>query len=139
MELIYSKNNVEKASKFVIECCNSSHYFFKGIVGAGKTTLIKGICKEIKVIDNVNSPTFSIINEYKTYDGNNVYHMDLFRLENEKEINELGILEYFNNEDFVIIEWPEILLTNFNLNHSIIEIIYINEVQRKLSINNIIL
>ena len=63
----------------------------------------------------------------------------LFRLKDEKEINELGIIEYFNNENIVIIEWPEILLNNFNLNHSIIKIIYINEMQRKLTINNIIL
>jgi|TARA_B110000444_G_scaffold260695_1_gene308749 tRNA threonylcarbamoyladenosine biosynthesis protein TsaE len=139
MELIYSKNNIQKASKFIIECCNSSNYFFKGVVGAGKTTLIKGVCKEIQVVDNVTSPTFSIINEYRTFDRNNVYHMDLFRLKDEKEINELGIIEYFNNENIVIIEWPEILLNNFNLNHSIIKIIYINEMQRKLTINNIIL
>ena len=138
MELIYSKNNIQKASKFIIECCNSSNYFFKGVVGAGKTTLIKGVCKEIQVVDNVTSPTFSIINEYRTFDRNNVYHMDLFRLKDEKEINELGIIEYFNNENIVIIEWPEILLNNFNLNHSIIKIIYINEMQRKLTINNII-
>ena len=93
MELIYSKNNIQKASKFIIECCNSSNYFFKGVVGAGKTTLIKGVCKEIQVVDNVTSPTFSIINEYRTFDRNNVYHMDLFRLKDEKEINELGIIE----------------------------------------------
>ena len=136
MELIYSKNNIKKASEFVIDSCNSKHYFFKGIVGAGKTTLIKSVCKELKVIDNVNSPTFSIVNEYRTEDDITIYHMDLFRLESGKEINELGILEYLSQENFVIIEWPEILLENYNSNHSLIEINYINDTQRKITITN---
>ena len=136
MELIYSKNNIKKASEFVIDNCNSKHYFFKGIVGAGKTTLIKSVCKELKVIDNVNSPTFSIVNEYRTEDDITIYHMDLFRLESGKEINELGILEYLSQENFVIIEWPEILLENYNSNHSVIEINYINDTQRKITITN---
>ena len=136
MELIYSKDNIKKASQFVIERCNTKHYFFKGIVGAGKTTLIKEICKEIKVIDNVNSPTFSIVNEYRTIDNKTVYHMDLFRLDSQKEINDTGLIEYLNKKNIVIIEWPELILKTFRLNHSLIHVDYINDFERKITITN---
>ena len=139
MELIYSIKNIKKASKFVIQNCNTKNYFFTGIVGAGKTTLIKEICKEIKVIDNVSSPTFSIINEYKNKNNKSVFHMDLFRLENKKEFDEIGILNYFDHKNIILIEWPEILLNNFELNHSLIHIDYIRDLERKLTISNNIL
>tara|TARA_B100001094_G_scaffold120923_2_gene116653 strand:- start:6613 stop:7032 length:420 start_codon:yes stop_codon:yes gene_type:complete len=136
MELVYSKHNIKKASQFVIEKSNTKHYFFKGIVGAGKTTLIKEICKTIKVIDNVNSPTFSIVNEYKTINNKTVFHMDLFRLDNKKDIHDSGLIEYLNEKNIVIIEWPELLLKTFNLSHSLIHIHYINDLKRRITITN---
>jgi len=136
MELVYSKDNIKKASRFIIEKSNTKHYFFKGIVGAGKTTLIKEICKRIKVIDNVNSPTFSIVNEYKTINNKTVFHMDLFRLDSQKEINDSGLIEYLNEKNIVIIEWPELLLKTFNLSYSLIHIHYINDLKRRITITN---
>ena len=62
--------------------------------------------------------------------------MDLFRLESENEVNDLGIIEYLENDDIVIIEWPEIILNNLNIKHSLIEIDYVNENKRKLTITN---
>ncbi len=137
MNLIYSNKNIVEASNFVIKESNTNYYFFKGIVGAGKTTLIKKICYELGVKETVNSPTFSIINEYK---GKNktIIHMDLFRLKNIKEIYDIGILEYLNKKNLIIIEWPEILLNNFQFNYSLIEISYINSEKRSLNIKNII-
>ena len=136
MDLVYSKDNIKKASQFIIEKSKTKHYFFKGIVGAGKTTLIKEICKRIKVIDNVNSPTFSIVNEYKTINNKTVYHMDLFRLDNQKEINDSGLIEYLNKKNIVIIEWPELLLKTFKLSHSLIHVHYINDLKRRINITN---
>ena len=136
MELVYSKDNIKKASRFIIEKSNTKHYFFKGIVGAGKTTLIKEICKRIMVIDNVNSPTFSIVNEYKTINNKTVFHMDLFRLDSQKEINDSGLIEYLNEKNIVIIEWPELLLKTFNLSYSLIHIHYINDLKRRITITN---
>ena len=134
--MIYSKNDLKKASEFIIKNCKSNNYLFKGKVGAGKTTLIKELCLNMNVKDNVNSPTFSIINEYLTNSSNYIYHMDLFRLESENEVNDLGIIEYLENDDIVIIEWPEIILNNLNIKHSLIEIDYVNENKRKLTITN---
>ena len=134
--MIYSKNDLKKASKFIIKNCKSKNYLFKGKVGAGKTTLIKELCLNMNVEDNVNSPTFSIINEYLTNSSNYIYHMDLFRLVSENEVNDLGIIEYSENDDIVIIEWPEIILNKLNIKHYLIEIDYVNENKRKLTITN---
>ena len=136
MELIYTKNDLNKASDFVVKNCQSKNYFIKGIVGAGKTTLVKEICVGMRIKDNVSSPTYSLINEYLTDKGNSIFHMDLFRLENKNEIHDLGIMDYFETNNIIIIEWPEILINNYKIDHSLVEIIYLNDIQRKITITN---
>lgn len=136
MELIYTKNDLNKASDFVVKNCQSKNYFIKGIVGAGKTTLVKEICVGMRIKDNVNSPTYSLINEYLTDKGNSVFHMDLFRLENKNEIHGLGIMDYFETNNIIIIEWPEILINNYKIDHSLVEISFLNDIQRKITITN---
>jgi len=136
MELIYTKNDLNKASDFVVKNCQSKNYFIKGIVGAGKTTLVKEICVGMRIKDNVNSPTYSLINEYLTEKGNSIFHMDLFRLENKNEIHDLGIMDYFETNNIIIIEWPEILINNYKIDHSLVEISYLNDIQRKITITN---
>ena len=136
MELIYTKNDLNKASDFVVKNCQSKNYFIKGIVGAGKTTLVKEICVGMRIKDNVNSPTYSLINEYLTEKGSSIFHMDLFRLENKNEIHNLGIMDYFETNNIIIIEWPEILINNYKIDHSLVEISYLNDFQRKITITN---
>ncbi len=80
---------------------------FHAAMGAGKTTLIKEIVKELGVKDNSSSPTFSLVNEYRTHDGDIVYHFDLYRLNSEEEGYDMGLDEYFYSEDWCFIEWPE--------------------------------
>jgi len=80
---------------------------FYGEMGVGKTTFIKEICKELEVIDNVSSPTFSIINEYKTKNDKFVFHFDFYRLEKEEEAFDIGYEEYFYQGNLCLIEWPE--------------------------------
>ena len=81
---------------------------FYGGMGAGKTTLIKALCHELNVTDTVTSPTFSIINEYKTTEGKSVYHFDFYRIEKIQELIDIGVEEYFYRDSFCFIEWPEI-------------------------------
>lgn len=84
---------------------------FRGELGAGKTTLIKAICAALGIVENVSSPTFSIINEYYNPTGNaRVYHMDLYRLESESELINIGFEEYLDSGDLIFIEWPEVAL-----------------------------
>ena len=80
---------------------------FYGEMGVGKTTFIKEICKELEVIDNVSSPTFSIANEYKTKNDKSVFHFDFYRLETEEEAFDMGYEEYFYNDNLCFVEWPE--------------------------------
>jgi len=80
---------------------------FYGEMGVGKTTFIKEICKELEVIENVSSPTFSIVNEYKTKNDKFVFHFDFYRLETEEEAFDMGYEEYFYNDNLCFVEWPE--------------------------------
>jgi tRNA threonylcarbamoyladenosine biosynthesis protein TsaE len=80
---------------------------FYGEMGVGKTTFIKEICKNLLVNDNVSSPTFSIVNQYKTKQNKIVYHFDFYRLETEEEAYDMGYEEYFFQNDLCLIEWPE--------------------------------
>ena len=80
---------------------------FYGEMGVGKTTFIKEICKNLLVNDNVSSPTFSIVNQYKTKENKIIYHFDFYRLENEEEAYDMGYEEYFFQNDLCLIEWPE--------------------------------
>lgn len=80
---------------------------FYGEMGAGKTTLIKNLCLKMGVKDTTSSPTFSIVNEYKTSNNQIVYHFDFYRLKNETEALDLGYEDYFYSTNFCFVEWPE--------------------------------
>ncbi|WP_411273595.1 tRNA (adenosine(37)-N6)-threonylcarbamoyltransferase complex ATPase subunit type 1 TsaE [Daejeonella sp.] len=81
-------------------------FFFEGIMGAGKTTLIKALCAELKVKDTASSPTYSIVNEYNYPDGK-IFHFDFFRIKSEIEAYDLGFEEYLYSGNYCFIEWPE--------------------------------
>ena len=80
---------------------------FYGQMGVGKTTLIKVLCEKLGVKDNVSSPTFSIVNEYVSLDGESIFHFDFYRMEKEEEAFDMGYEDYFYNGDLCLIEWPE--------------------------------
>jgi len=87
-----------------------------GDLGTGKTQFVKGICAGLGVVDNVNSPTFIIVNEYKPLQekargAEIVYHFDLYRIKSTEELKEIGFEEYFHEKAICLIEWPE-LATN---------------------------
>ena len=106
---ITDENELDKVAKFI--CENHLHnkiFLFYGEVGAGKTTLIKKICKYLKVEDNVTSPTFSIVNKY-TYANNHIIsHFDFYRVENIDEVYNIGVYEYLDSSKFCFFEWPEV-------------------------------
>lgn len=82
---------------------------FEGEIGVGKTTLIKQICKTLGSKDDLNSPTYSIVNEYDLPTGK-IYHFDLYRINQLEELFDLGIDEYLNSGQFCFIEWPQKLI-----------------------------
>ena len=83
-------------------------FFLKGDLGSGKTTLVRQFAKFLGSEDEITSPTFSLIQEYKSPRGA-IYHMDLYRLEDAVELDELGIEEYLESGNWCFVEWPEIL------------------------------
>ena len=85
----------------------SNIFAFFGQMGAGKTTFIKAICKELGVADDVNSPTFTIVNEYRAAKGFPIYHFDFYRINKIAEAYDIGIDEYFSGDGLCLIEWPE--------------------------------
>jgi tRNA threonylcarbamoyladenosine biosynthesis protein TsaE len=76
-------------------------------MGNGKTTLIKQLCKKLGVSESTSSPTFSIVNEYKTDKNNTIYHFDFYRIKNESEVLDFGYEEYLYSGNYCFIEWPE--------------------------------
>ncbi|MDR2065695.1 MAG: tRNA (adenosine(37)-N6)-threonylcarbamoyltransferase complex ATPase subunit type 1 TsaE [Prevotellaceae bacterium] len=80
---------------------------FYGKMGAGKTTIIKEICRQLNVSDTVNSPTFALVNEYRRADGKPVFHFDFYRINKIDEAYDLGYEEYFYGNSLCLIEWPE--------------------------------
>jgi len=82
---------------------------FYGPMGAGKTTLIKDLCHRMGVTDEVNSPTFAIVNEYVTEEGDSVYHFDFYRIKKLEEAYDIGYENYFYSGNLCLIEWPELI------------------------------
>ncbi|MDR3226823.1 MAG: tRNA (adenosine(37)-N6)-threonylcarbamoyltransferase complex ATPase subunit type 1 TsaE [Prevotellaceae bacterium] len=80
---------------------------FYGKMGAGKTTIIKEICRQLNVIDIVSSPTFALINEYHCADGKQIFHFDFYRINKLDEAYDLGYEEYFYSKNLCLIEWAE--------------------------------
>jgi tRNA threonylcarbamoyladenosine biosynthesis protein TsaE len=79
---------------------------FEGEMGAGKTTLIRALCAALGVADEVSSPTFALVNEYRTEQDKPVYHFDFYRIDAEEEATRLGAAEYFDSGYLCLVEWP---------------------------------
>ena len=84
-------------------------FAFYGKMGAGKTTFIKVISSVLGAVDVVQSPSFAIINEYKTTTGDSIFHFDLFRIRNAGEVFDIGYEDYIYSGAYCFIEWPELM------------------------------
>ncbi len=104
----YTLNSINEVAKQVITCLNSKIIVLHGDMGVGKTTLIKALVKALGSDDEVNSPTFSIVNEY-SMENDTIFHFDLYRIKDLDEAYNFGIEEYVYSNHWVIIEWPEII------------------------------
>jgi tRNA threonylcarbamoyladenosine biosynthesis protein TsaE len=105
---IKSLKELEKAVKELVNQFQDSRVFaFYGKMGAGKTTFIQALCKVLGSNDNVTSPTFALINEYKTPDNTSIFHFDFYRIKNLEEAFDLGYEDYLYSSSYCFIEWPE--------------------------------
>lgn len=106
----YTINTIEDWQEIVNQIIPQLQHnilLLKGNLGAGKTTFTQFLLKSLESTDEVNSPTYSIVNEYNTPKGK-VFHFDLYRLKNIEEVYDIGIEEYLDNAFLCIIEWPEV-------------------------------
>lgn len=105
---VKSLKDIKKAARTFLSLVHDKRMFaFYGSMGSGKTTLIKAICKELGATDMVTSPTFALVNEYRTRHGDTIYHLDLYRMNSIGELFDIGYEEYFYGDHIVFIEWPE--------------------------------
>jgi tRNA threonylcarbamoyladenosine biosynthesis protein TsaE len=103
----YDLTDIPTIAAQIIATVTEKTLLFYGEMGVGKTTLIKEICSQLGVSDNISSPTFSLVNEYQTIRNEQVYHFDFYRITDETEALDIGIDDYFYNNDWCLIEWPQ--------------------------------
>lgn len=82
---------------------------FYGQMGAGKTTIIKAVCEVLGTVDIVSSPTFTLVNEYRTSNGEVLYHIDFYRIKKQEEVFDFGVEEYMSGDSYCFMEWPELI------------------------------
>ncbi|MBJ7882720.1 tRNA (adenosine(37)-N6)-threonylcarbamoyltransferase complex ATPase subunit type 1 TsaE [Gelidibacter salicanalis] len=106
MQFTYQIEDIQSVADAILKQLTSKTLLFYGDMGSGKTTLIKALSKQLGTLEIVNSPTFSIVNEYEIQ-NDLIYHFDLYRIENEEEALNFGIEDYLFSDHYVFIEWPE--------------------------------
>ena len=100
----------EAAKQFIAAMEDNTVFAFYGKMGAGKTTFIKAICEELGVNDVINSPTFAIVNEYRSDEtGELIYHFDFYRIKKLDEVYDMGYEDYFYGDGLCIVEWAELI------------------------------
>ena len=105
-----NQNIHEAAKQFIAAMEENTVFAFYGKMGAGKTTFIKAVCEELGVTDVINSPTFAIVNEYRSDEtGELIYHFDFYRIKKLDEVYDMGYEDYFYSGALCFIEWPELI------------------------------
>ncbi|MFW5481716.1 MAG: tRNA (adenosine(37)-N6)-threonylcarbamoyltransferase complex ATPase subunit type 1 TsaE [Prevotella sp.] len=111
MNYTFSIDNIHDAAKTFINNMGTGKVFaFYGKMGAGKTTFIKAVCEELGVTDVITSPTFAIVNEYRSdTTGELIYHFDFYRIKKLDEVYDMGYEDYFYSGALCFLEWPELI------------------------------
>ena len=108
--IIKDKQHLHTAAKQLLKQSGNNKLFaFYGAMGSGKTTFIKAICESLGAIDIVSSPTFTLVNEYRTSDGESIFHIDFYRIKKQEEVFDFGIEEYLTGDSYCFMEWPELV------------------------------
>jgi tRNA threonylcarbamoyladenosine biosynthesis protein TsaE len=118
-----------------IASAHSPIWLFRGQMGAGKTTLIKEITRQLGVTGHVQSPTFALVNEYEKQNGDVIFHFDLYRLKNAQEAVDIGIADYMDSGNICLIEWPEQAEELWHIPHIEFDITTVDEHRRSLTLH----
>lgn len=134
MQKEYTLSQIDEIAIEISKRLKHKIVLLNGQMGAGKTTLVKAIAKALGVREVANSPTFSIVNEYPTSDGEILYHFDMYRLESEEEAYDFGVEEYLDSGNFCFIEWSERIPNLLPKEVHIIDIEIVNESIRQIQL-----
>lgn len=134
MKKTYSLSEIDEVANELLAQIDCNIVLLNGEMGAGKTTMIKALCKALKCSDVVSSPTFSLINEYRTVDHKPLYHFDCYRIENEEEAYDFGAEEYLYSGHLCLIEWSENIQSLLPENCSLVILEKIDSTTRKITL-----
>ena len=134
MKKTYSLSEIDEVANELLPQINSNIVLLNGEMGAGKTTMIKALCKALKCPDVVSSPTFSLINEYRTVDHKPLYHFDCYRIINEEEAYDIGAEEYLYSGHLCLIEWSENIQSLLPENCSLVTLEKVDSTTRKITL-----
>ena len=127
----------EAAREFISRMGDTTVFAFRGKMGVGKTTFIKAICEELGVEDVINSPTFAIVNEYRSATEELIYHFDFYRIKKLEEVYDMGYEDYFYSGALCFIEWPELVEELLPGNTVKVTIEELEDGSRKLTMENL--
>ena len=131
MEYVYNLANIKIASRLVIDNIKTTVVRIDGKIGAGKTKIISNICMQLGVKEVITSPTFSLINTYRSTNGP-IYHFDFYRLQNPNEALDIGIEEYLESGNVCFLEWAEKIENHLPLNYDHYILKVVNDNTRKI-------
>jgi len=134
LDITYEIDDINAVAKQILDHINTKTILFYGDMGVGKTTLIKSLVKQLGSIDDVSSPTFSIVNEYVATEAS-IYHFDLYRINDDEEALNFGFEDYLYTSNWVFIEWPENTKNLLPEDVNSIEIIHKNKTSRSLKLS----
>ena len=130
----FKLSEINQTTKLITrEISDFSVVLLRGELGSGKTTIVSSILKELGVTENITSPTFSIVNQYKI-SGKKINHFDLYRVKSELELDVIGFDEYFDDFSISFIEWPEIAINKIYENYLDIYIKFIDDTTREITL-----
>lgn len=131
----FKATDLKIIGKYLIEDLSTKVVRIDGPMGAGKTTLISSICKSLGVEEPVSSPTFSLVNTYKSRDGI-IYHFDFYRIQNAHEALDIGLEEYLESGNLCFMEWAEKITPHLPLNYDHYKLEVIDKEHRKIKSKN---
>lgn len=134
MKIIFSLEEISAVSKIILAENPKKVILFYGEMGAGKTTLIKALTKSLGIQDHATSPTFSLVNEYKTEEDDSVFHFDFYRIKSESEAYDMGVEEYLYSGQWCFIEWPERIANLIPAEHNTIRITALPSGEREIEL-----
>ncbi len=135
MVYTFKATDLKIIGKYLIEDLSTKVVRIDGPIGAGKTTLISSICKTLGVEEHISSPTFSLVNTYKSRDGI-IYHFDFYRIQNAHEALDIGLEEYLESGNLCFMEWAEKIIPHLPLNYDHYKLEVIDKEHRKIKSKN---